>query len=179
MFSRRRCATLGLAAAGLLALAGCQGETDTSNSLESSSSSGDGAAAVTSASPSGVYGTSIDPSASDPTDVATDSPVTVAPGDEAVVFVTYLTWIESSAAVEEGSYVQGVVESGGVCTLTLSQGASTVTATAQAEPDATTTSCGGIAIPRDRLSAGDWSAVVSYESPTTRGSSEASEVTVP
>jgi hypothetical protein len=115
----------------------------------------------------------------DPTDVATDPPVTRAPDADAPVVITYVVWETGDRAVEEGSFVQGVVESGGTCTLTLAKGDVVVRQSAPAEPDATTTSCGGISVPRSRLSAGTWSAVVSYESATTQGSSDATEVAVP
>ena len=46
-----------------------------------------------------------------------------------------------------GGYVSGVIEDGGVCTLTLTQGSSSVTVEGPAMPDATTTVCGGLVVP--------------------------------
>jgi hypothetical protein len=81
--------------------------------------------------------------------------------------------------VEVGAYLAGVAESGGTCTLTLTGVAGTATAQVTAEPDAASTSCPTLAVPGAELSSGTWSAVVSYASPSTSGTSDPVDVVVP
>ena len=64
-----------------------------------------------------------------------------------------------------------MIEDGGVCTLTLTQGGATVTVEGPAMPDASTTVCGGLVVPGDRLTAGTWQATLAYASATHRGTS--------
>jgi hypothetical protein len=106
-------------------------------------------------------------------------PVAPAPGLATVdVATTYAGWNDASGAVEVGAYA-AAVESGGTCTLTLTQGATTVTTQGTATPDASTTACGALAVGRDRLSAGAWQAVVSYASATSSGVAAPVSVEVP
>jgi len=107
--------------------------------------------------------------------VATDPP---APRATDVV-LSFLGWNPTTAAVEAGGYLSPVVESGGTCTLALTQGSRTVTAVTPALADATTTSCGDLAVPRAKLTPGEWSAVLRYASKTTAGTSDPMSVTVP
>ena len=116
--------------------------------------------------------------AADPTDVATDAPVTPETGADVTVLITYADWNSSASVVEAAGYA-GVVESGGTCTLTLSGSGGTATTTVPAEADASTTVCGGLQVPRSQLAAGTWQAVLSYASATSTGSSDPVEVTVP
>jgi hypothetical protein len=191
MYQRRLALALCAGAVAAMTLSACAdpstvGAAAGTGSAETnpSTSAADSTAPATTATPTTTapteYGlpTTVAPE-TDPTVVATDPPVTRAPDADSVVMVTYAVWEPTSSAVEEGSFVQGVVESGGTCTLTLTKGDTVVTESAPAEPDATTTSCGGISVQGSRLSSGTWSAVVSYESATTSGSSDATEVAVP
>lgn len=176
MQARWRSLVLGAAVAAVAGTAAC-GST-------SGSDTGTAAAAEVSATgaapaPPTVYGEPVEPSREEPSDVAVDAPVTVAPGEPASVVITYAEWNPTDGVIEEGSFVQGVVETGGTCVLTLTRGATSVTASGPAEPDATTTSCGGLSVPGDQVSSGTWSAVVSYRSDRTEGTSPAVEVTVP
>lgn len=109
--------------------------------------------------------------------VATDEPHVVT--DESVaVTVTYFGWNDGARQVQVGGFVGGVVEEGGVCTLTLTKGGATVTGRTEALPDASTTSCGEVAVPGDELSAGTWRAVLSYSSDGHSGASEPVDVEV-
>jgi hypothetical protein len=107
--------------------------------------------------------------------VATDRP---APRTTDVV-LSFVGWNTTTAAVEAGGYLSPVVESGGTCTLALTKGSRTVTAVAPALADATTTSCGDLAVPRAQLTPGGWTAVLRYASKTTTGTSDAMRVAVP
>jgi hypothetical protein len=109
--------------------------------------------------------------------VATDTPVVVTTKQVPVV-VTYYGWNPTAKDVEVGGYVEGVVEDGGVCTLTLTKGGASVTATADASADASTTACGGVTVPGSQVSAGTWKAVLSYSSAGHAGTSDAVDVEV-
>lgn len=147
---------------------------------EAAASSSAAAAAAATAAP-GSYGSPVDPSLPNPSGVATDSPAPTASASaaSATVVVTYSGWTDADAAVEFGAYVAGLAESGGTCTLTLTSGSRSARAQVSGEPDAASTSCPGMAVPGDELASGTWTAVVSYESPSTSGESDPVEVVVP
>jgi len=106
-------------------------------------------------------------------------PAAPAPGLTTVdVVTTYAGWNDATGAVEVGAYA-AVVESGAACTLTLTQGSTTVSAEGAATPDVSTTACGDLAVARDRLAAGTWQAVVRYASSTSTGVSAPVTVEVP
>ena len=127
----------------------------------------------------GVYGSPANPDRPDPTDVATDSPVVVAPTTEGVVRMTYIGWNAAAGAVEAAGFLPGVVESDGTCILTLTESGSSITASVAGTADASSTSCGGLAIPRASVLPGTWSAVLTYESAASRGTSETTQVEIP
>jgi hypothetical protein len=95
------------------------------------------------------------------------------------VVLSYAGWDEKTSAVEAAGYLSPVVESGGVCTLQLTKDSRTVTAAAPAQADASTTSCGDLAVPRAKLTPGAWTAVLRYASKATTGSSDPTSVAVP
>jgi len=176
-----RVTCLGLLALGPL-LTACGGDDDGTTEAAATSSAADG---------TGVYGETQDPDAPEPTDVATDAPRPTptatpsssapgpAPKAEADVVITYSGWIGDTSAVEVGAYVAGVAQTDGSCTLTLTSGGGSATAVVRGEPDAASTSCPTMSVPRAQLSPGAWTAVVRYESPSTAGQSDPVEVVVP
>jgi hypothetical protein len=166
-----RATGLGVALAALTLSAAC-----TSASPEEKAAAELSAAAT--ADP-GEYGSPVNPSLPNPTDVATDDPVTVAPTDDGEVFITYAQWSNDTSAIEVGGYVAGVIEDDGTCTLTLTRGEVVVTGTVAGTPNASSTSCGGLSIPGNQLGTGHWNAVVTYDSSTSHGSSETVDVEVP
>jgi hypothetical protein len=115
------------------------------------------------------------PVATDSTPVATDSP---RPQTTDVV-LSFIGWDPKTAAVEAGGYLSPLVESGGTCTLELTKAGRTVSHSSRAEPDATTTACGNLAVPRGKLTPGSWRAVLRYTSPRTTGTSAPTTVEVP
>jgi hypothetical protein len=128
----------------------------------------------------GTYGQPVDPSLPEPSAVATDAPVTTEPAvPDGDIFLTYSEWNATTNAIEVGGYLDGVVESDGTCTLTTTKGADSAHASAPGISDATSTSCAGLSIPGDQLSSGNWSVVLTYESPASRGSSQPVQVQVP
>ncbi|WP_169166140.1 hypothetical protein [Cellulomonas taurus] len=94
------------------------------------------------------------------------------------VVTTYAGWNTLSSALEAGAYAT-TVQSDGVCTITATQGATTVSAQSAAVPDASTTSCGGLAIGGDQLGSGSWQVVVSYASSTAVGTAAPITVEIP
>ncbi|WP_448615672.1 hypothetical protein [Modestobacter sp. URMC 112] len=94
------------------------------------------------------------------------------------VTTTYAGVLAGGSSVEAGGYV-GVVEQGGTCTLTLTRDDTVRTASAEGTPDATTTACGGLAVPLSDLASGTWEAVLGYESDRSSGEAPAVEVEVP
>jgi hypothetical protein len=109
--------------------------------------------------------------------VATDEPHVVTAA-EVPVSITYFGWNPDEREVQLAGFVGGVVEEGGVCTLTLTKGDATVTGDKKALADASTTSCGELSIPGDQVAAGTWRAVLSYSSAGHTGTSEAVDVEV-
>ncbi len=106
---------------------------------------------------------------------ATDPP---RPGSADVV-LSSAYWDPAEAALLADGYVGSVVEEGGTCTLEVSREGSFVRATAEGLADATTTVCGGLALPGDELGPGTWSVVLRYESDGASGESAPLEVEVP
>lgn len=173
MLTSRRAGRLAICAS-LTLLAACSSSTD-----EASSGS------PLSTAPPGTYGTPLDPTAPDPTEVATDPAPSTAPAPtdgargDATVQITYYGWNPGSSVVEVGGFVPFLVEEGGTCTLTLTQGSASATVTREATPNVSNTACGELVVPGDQLAPGTWSAVLAYESDSSTGATEAVEVQVP
>ncbi len=85
-------------------------------------------------------------------------------------------FITSASASSVKAYVNGVIEDGGTCTATFTQGYTTKTFTSSGVANATNTVCTPISV--SGLTGGDWSLVVSYSSATAAGSSAALNVKV-
>lgn len=75
----------------------------------------------------------------------------------------------NSSPVSVRSYVSGVIESGGICTLTLTGGTSTLTAEGEASAGPQTTDCPELSIAT--VPPGTWKAKISYRSVTSQGTS--------
>lgn len=190
MSRRRRVAPALAVAVGLAVVAAIagffliRGQADTSEAAAvattSSPSSPSTASASASAPATGLIETDPAAGTANPTSgqtVATDEPV-VASGAEVAVEVTSWGWNAAERKAQVRGYATGIVEDNGTCTLTLTKDGRTVTADSSAVPDASTTSCGAVAVPGDRLSAGTWQAVLRYESARSSGSAEAVEIEV-
>lgn len=101
-----------------------------------------------------------------------------APPENGKVTPIITSWGQANEKVEVAARVPGVLEEGGTCTLTLKKDGVTRSATSQGIANVSEVSCGFIAIPRSSLTAGEWSATVSYSSPKANGVSEAKTITV-
>jgi hypothetical protein len=137
-------------------------------------SSAPGAPGTAAATPTGAAGEEDEP-ADDP---AAQSPAldTARPA-EADLVVTYSGFDVPTGAVLVGAYVAGVLENGGECGLTLSDGTTERTATVEAVADARTTSCGELALPD--MAPGSWSGQLTYTSAGGDTLSRDVEVVVP
>ncbi len=131
--------------------------------------------------------TSTTPSASPTTTPATPTtpPPTTPPAQSPApspttvdVLVTYADAAPGSGDLEVGGYA-AVVEVAGACTLEATSGAKTVTAVIPATPDVSTTSCGGLTVDHAQVAGRTWLVRVTYDSPTSHGTSEPTEVAVP
>jgi|GEM_PF-2276635 len=95
------------------------------------------------------------------------------------VVVTFSGWNTLTSALEVGGYAD-TVEQGGTCTLRLAgPGGATAEVSGSALPDAASTTCGLLAVPRDRLAAGSWTGTLSYASATSAGEVAVPAVAVP
>jgi hypothetical protein len=181
-----RATCFGILALGpLLTACGSDDDSAKGEAAASSSSSSSGAPR------SGVYGQPTDPDAGNPSEVATDAPsapssppatssATAQPSGASVApRLTYYGWNADLGAVEAGGIVPSIVESGGRCTLTLTLGGTTADASSEAIDNVTSTSCGEMLVPGDRLSPGTWRAVLTYESATADGTSAPVDIEVP
>jgi hypothetical protein len=121
------------------------------------------------------------PRTPDATAVTTGPPTGGSPagGKNVPVALTYVDWDPTAGRVEASGFVPEVVEVGGRCTLSLTKGNLHVDATSTAEPDATSTSCGLLAITGDKVEAGTWTATVGYRSTKSQGTSAPMSVAVP
>jgi len=116
--------------------------------------------------------------ATDPPSTVTDPPPRQSSPRQVEVVQTYATWDEMTG-VSAGGFVSQTVEQAGTCTLTLTRGATTLTVTGQAFPDASSTACGSLTVAPDRLSSGTWTSVLDYSSGTSTGQSSSLQVKVP
>lgn len=86
--------------------------------------------------------------------------------------ISYAGQQSSGADFEANGYVQGIIEKGGTCTLTLSSGSKSVKTTRTALDNAQDTSCGLMTISKSKLSSGSWQATLSYSSTKASGTSK-------
>lgn len=75
-------------------------------------------------------------------------------------------------------FVSGIIETDGTCTLTLTKDSTIAIVSKSAVQNVQDTSCGQLVLPFSKLAPGKWQAVLSYESPTSQGSSVAVTVDV-
>lgn len=125
-------------------------------------------APATSATPT-TTSPSTSPSASPPT---TTRPATVG------IHLSFYDWSAAQQVAEVGANVEDKVIRNGSCTLSMRRGSITRTASHKAIITPSATSCGVLTIPGSKLSAGAWTAVVTFTSPTATGSSGPVTITV-
>ncbi|MGR7023808.1 hypothetical protein [Geodermatophilus sp. URMC 62] len=178
------------AVAAAVVLAGCSSSSDAPDpaavtttvtttpgvSPEASPSAGD---------PTGVSTGAGDTAAGDtaePTDVATDPPLTTGGprSDDLEVVVSYAGVAPDGGSVEVAGFVPGVVEDGGRCKLVLARSRKDdVSVDGEAFADAQSTSCALLSVPVGRLAPGDWTARLEYRSGRSSGTSSPMTIAVP
>lgn len=95
------------------------------------------------------------------------------PTPSATVTPVITTTGQYGSDVEVSASVSGVVEDGGICTLTATKGANKVTKQTTGVRNAQNTSCPTFIIPRSEFAAaGDWNTVVTYKSTGYTGTSQ-------
>lgn len=81
--------------------------------------------------------------------------------------------------IEVHAYVPEIIESGGKCSFTFSQGGNQVAWQTDGLPNVSTTNCDTALVPRDKFpQTGTWSLVINYKSSNAEGTSDAIEVKV-
>lgn len=130
------------------------------------------------ATPSGGVSASPSPSPSVTAGPVPEPSAPELPSGDADLVVTSASWDDAAERIELSGYVNGVIEMDGLCTLTV-VGPVVREATRAGVPNVTNTSCGELEITRDDLVPGTYSVTLSYDSPSTSGTSESTEVVVP
>lgn len=87
------------------------------------------------------------------------------------VVVDITSWGTEGSNFEVSAFVSDIIEDGGTCKLTLTQGAKTVTASSKGSADAKKTIC-IVKIAKSKLSSGMWSGIMSYSSTKAQGTSD-------
>lgn len=98
---------------------------------------------------------------------------------EANVFITYAS--DSDNTIQVSSYVSNAFENNGTCTLTLTNGSSTIKRQDTGIENVSYTTCPTFTIDNTNdsvLAAGTWNATVSYSSPAYQGTSSATSLKV-
>ncbi|MBM7480367.1 hypothetical protein ACFP63_09875 [Oerskovia jenensis] len=114
----------------------------------------------------------------DPLAPPAPEPVAPLPAGTVSVTLTFVATDTAAGVIQAGGYAD-VIDDAGVCSLVLTHDGETVRTELPAQPDATTTSCGGFSIPLTGMAPGSWSAVLEFASPTGDGRSDVTQVNIP
>jgi preprotein translocase subunit SecF len=86
---------------------------------------------------------------------------------------------QNGNSINVSGYVSGVFEDGGSCVITISQGDNKVVKTSKAFENVSTTQCEQTVISRSEFPAsGNWQVVISYDSATAKGVSQAQSLAI-
>jgi hypothetical protein len=110
-----------------------------------------------------------------------NNPSTSSASSKRAVTVEITTFRQTSSDFTVNGFVNGVVENGGTCTLTMvssGDASQKVTESRQGEANATNTTCGEISVPLRKLHAGKWNTTLSYSSATATGISDVNPLEV-
>jgi hypothetical protein len=97
------------------------------------------------------------------------------------VTVEITTYRQQSTTFDVNSQVNGVVESGGTCTLSMiatSNPSEKITQSRLSEANASNTTCGVISVPLSKLHAGTWNVSVAFSSSDAQGKSDINQLKV-
>lgn len=102
-----------------------------------------------------------------------------APAEGNSVKPTIISASYSNSKVTVRSFIPGIVEDNGTCTLTLTQGSQKVTKQGPAVRNAQTTDCAPLSVERSEIpSSGTWKATIAYKSAVSSGTSDEKSVEV-
>lgn len=110
-----------------------------------------------------------------PTPGAASEPV----APEVTTIISYSGWNATTKSIEVSGFVSGVIENGGVCTLTAQLADATVAVEQGATANVADTQCGTLEVPASSLTPGEWTVTLAYSSETTTSSSDPATVEVP
>lgn len=100
------------------------------------------------------------------------------PSNPVSVTISYVA--PTSVGIEAGGYISNILENDGTCTLTLTRGSYSVSATSTGIVDVNKTTCPQIRISNDKIpERGEWSAVLGYSSGKNKGFSDSQKVVIP
>jgi len=141
---------------------------------------------VPSAAPTPAPSVTDSPAAPDPSATPLPSPTptpapSIVPGTTKVAvtpFITLADWDPGSARLQVVAMVPSLVENGGTCTATVTNGTVTRTASAGAAALSGYTGCDPITLAGSALPAGTWTVRLAYSSKTAVGASSAKTVEV-
>ena len=101
------------------------------------------------------------------------------PGGAKTVQPVIVSAAQNGSTIVVRSFVSGVIEDGGTCTATFTNGDQTVSGQSQGVSDATTTLCGKISVDRSAFPvAGSWSVTLNYSSANATGTSAATKLEI-
>ena len=103
------------------------------------------------------------------------------PADRKTVSPIISSWGQPAGPGGElkvNGYVPSIIETNGTCTIYLTNGDTKVSTSKAALQNAQGTSCGQMTFDSSKVNPGTWDAVLSYESPTSIGTSEPVKVEV-
>jgi hypothetical protein len=168
-----------LVVAAVTVLSSCSTSAPSANASTSAASADVIDPSVPSATPSATPTETIasDAPAAAATPVATSDPTATTDSRTAVVpYITTADWDSSAQAVDVAAIVPGVVESGGTCTVTLTEGSTVRTLTTDGVAASSYTGCEAVVV-KD-LAAGSWQVRVRYSSSKSAGASAVRTVQV-
>lgn len=101
------------------------------------------------------------------------------PGSKYQVTPVIISLSQSNDIISVNGFINGIVEDGGTCTVTLSKDSEKITQDSVGFNNASTTNCSPINISTRELSrSGEWSAILSYDSKMSAGVSEIKSIIV-
>lgn len=97
--------------------------------------------------------------------------------DNTPVAISFADMIDGNLEIR--AFISSIIEGSGTCTARVSHAGTTVSGSAKAFVDASSSICRPIRIPEAKLKTGEWSVIVTYSSVDAAGTSEIVKVAVP
>lgn len=110
---------------------------------------------------------------------ASPSPSEAASAIEVAIQISRVGWDAEAGRLVGAAVVPGIVESGGTCTVFALRSGASVSLGYSALADAASTICPEWSLDDDKLTSGLWKVHVEYDSPSSSGTSDVVDVTIP